>query len=103
MRYVFIINPVAGTNAGVQKIKPKIEAYFADNPGNYKIIITSKKMEGIELSKAEAYFGGEVRIYACGGDGTLFDIVNGTAGCKNVEIGIIPVSYTHLWQKKNAR
>ena len=90
MRYVFIINPVAGTNAGVQKIKPKIEAYFADNPGNYKIIITSKKMEGIELSKAEAYFGGEVRIYACGGDGTLFDIVNGTAGCKNVEIGIIP-------------
>ena len=90
MRYIFIINPAAGSGTGVQKIKPKIEAYFTEHPGNYKIIVTSKKRQGIELAKSEALLGGKVRIYACGGDGTLFDIVNGVAGCENAEIGIIP-------------
>ncbi|HIZ17324.1 MAG TPA: diacylglycerol kinase family lipid kinase [Firmicutes bacterium] len=90
MRYIFIINPAAGSGTGVQKIMPKIEAYFSEHPGNYKIIVTTKKRQGIELAKSEALLGGKVRIYACGGDGTLFDIVNGVAGCENVEIGIIP-------------
>ncbi len=90
MRYVFIINPAAGRGTGVQKLRPKIEAYFSEHKGSYKILVTSKKRQGIELAKAEALSGGEVRIYACGGDGTLFDIINGVAGCENTEIGIIP-------------
>ena len=31
-----------------------------------------------------------MRIFACGGDGTLFDVVNGVYGWPNVEVGCIP-------------
>ncbi len=90
MKYVFIINPVAGDGKAVETLKPKIEAYFSENPANYQILVTSKTRGGIELAKSEALSGGQVRIYSCGGDGTLFDVVNGVKDCSNVEVGIIP-------------
>ncbi|MBP5618208.1 MAG: hypothetical protein J6X61_03560, partial [Clostridia bacterium] len=34
--------------------------------------------------------GEEVRLYACGGDGTLHEVVNGVVGYGNVEVGCFP-------------
>ena len=35
--------------------------------------------------------GEELRFYACGGDGTLFEVINGASGASNVEISCVPV------------
>lgn len=95
MRYVFIINPAAGDGKAPLMLRPMIEAYFSEHPADYQILVTSVVRGGIELAKTEALAGGNVRIYACGGGGTLFDVINGAAGCNNVEIGIIPCGFAN--------
>lgn len=89
MRYVFIINPVSGKGAA-KKIIPLIEEHFKDTELDYCIHITSKKREGMYLARSEAQTGEKVRIFACGGDGTTFDVLNGIVGFPNAELGIIP-------------
>ncbi len=88
MKYVFIINPIAGKGNG-QSIIPDIERYF-DNKDDYKIYITEHDGQATEIAKKEAESGEEMRIFACGGEGTAFEVVNGIVGCSNVEFGIIP-------------
>ncbi len=88
MRYVFIINPTAGKGNGTAII-PKIEDYF-QNGEDYKIIVTEREGEGTELARQEAQTGDEIRMFACGGEGTCFEVVNGIAGYSNVTFGVIP-------------
>ena len=90
MRYVFIINPTAGKGKGVELLTPLIENYFADKDVNYKIIITSAQGEAKTVAKAEAAVGDEVAVFACGGEGTCFETVNGIVGHNNVHFGVIP-------------
>jgi hypothetical protein len=52
---------------------------------------TEKQGEGIEYVKNRAASGEEIRFYACGGDGTLYDVVNGAFGFKNVQVAVIPL------------
>ncbi|MGN1081081.1 MAG: diacylglycerol/lipid kinase family protein, partial [Acutalibacteraceae bacterium] len=90
MRYVFIINPISGKGKAAQVIKPKIEAYFKNKELDCRVYVTEYKREGIKLARSEAEKGDPVRIYACGGDGTMFDVVNGIYGFENAELGVIP-------------
>ena len=41
MRYVFLVNLVAGKGKGPEKLVPIIEEYFKGKDVEYKIIITS--------------------------------------------------------------
>ncbi|MBP3323661.1 MAG: diacylglycerol kinase family lipid kinase [Clostridia bacterium] len=91
MRYVFIINPKAGSENYLGKIKGVIEEYFKDREEKYSIIETEYKGHAEEITKAEAEIGDEVRIYGFGGDGTLLEIARGAANKENAEIGIFPV------------
>ena len=90
MRYVFIINPTAGKGKGVEMLTPLIEEYFAKNKAEYKIVVTSAPGEAKTVAKAEADVGDEVVIFACGGEGTCFEAVNGVVGHQNVHFGVIP-------------
>ncbi|MBQ8533998.1 MAG: diacylglycerol kinase family lipid kinase [Clostridia bacterium] len=90
MRYVFIINPVSGKGAAQKKILPKIEEYFKDKDLDYTVYVTSFQREGVALARKEAEKGDKVRIFACGGDGTTFDVLNGIAGHDNAELCVIP-------------
>ncbi len=89
MRYVFIINPTAGKGKGVESIIPKINEYFSQGE-KPTVYITEQAGQAKSLAKAEAELGGEVRIFACGGEGTCFEVLNGVYGYKNVELGVIP-------------
>ena len=44
-----------------------------------------------EICEANAASGEQLRIYACGGDGTINEAVNGAFGYENVEIGAVPM------------
>lgn len=90
MRYVFYINPAAGKGNSQENIIKSINDYFSDKGQKYKIHITKAIGDAqIEVRK-EAETGDDIRMFACGGEGTVFEVLNGIVGFNNVELGVIP-------------
>lgn len=91
MKYYFINNPASGSH--------NIRKQFHDNLNKlevpYELIETKKQGDAYDFAKDIAQkaseTGEKVRIWACGGDGTAHEVINGAMGYKCVEIGIIPL------------
>lgn len=90
MRYVFIVNPRAGNGKAARKLVPQIEAYFHETGEAYHVYFTEYPGHAASLAHREAVMGGSVRIYVCGGAGTIFEVLGGIVGYKNVELGAFP-------------
>ena len=90
MRHVFIVNHVAGHGKESLQLIPKIDAYFHEKGGAYEIVPTRCPGDAARIAKEYARTGEALRLYACGGDGTLHEVVNGAAGFGNVEVGCFP-------------
>ncbi len=90
MRYVFLINPAAGKGKGPEMLAPAIHKYFENKDADYKILLTEAPDDARIKAKAEAEIGDDVTIFACGGDGTVFETLNGLYGYKNARLGVIP-------------
>ena len=90
MRYVFYINPTAGKGNTQEGIINAIKNYFADKTAEFKIHITKFKGDAKESARLEAQTGDNIRMFACGGEGTVFEVLNGIVGYDNVELGVIP-------------
>lgn len=91
MKHIFVINPAAGQGKILDQIKPKIEEICKKYELDYEIFITQKRGDGIDFVKERSASGEELRFYACGGDGTVYEVVNGAYGFKNVQIAVIPL------------
>lgn len=91
MKHIFVINPAAGQGKVLDFIRPKIEEVCQKYSLNCEIHVTEKAGEGIEYVRNKAATGEEIRFYACGGDGTLYDVVNGAFGYKNAQVAVIPL------------
>jgi len=92
VKHLFIINPAAGKKSSAEKLTEDIKKYFDAHPEeNYEIRLTEKKGDATEFVREAADFDGDVRIYACGGDGTFNETVNGAVGHGNVALCPIPV------------
>lgn len=91
MRHVFILNPVAGKNQTALALKDKIDAYFANHPEHeYSVRLTDGVGAATRIAGEECERG-DVRLYACGGDGTLQETANGIpTGRDDVELTVIP-------------
>ncbi len=90
MRYVFYVNPVAGKGKEQDGIIESIKNYFKEKTDNFKIHITESKGDALKSANAEAKTGDDIRMFACGGEGTVFEVLNGVVGYDNVELGVIP-------------
>lgn len=87
VRHLFIINPAAGKGNRVRQLEESIRAL--DVP--WEIAYTQKAGDCERFARQAAETGGEVRIYACGGDGTLNEAVNGAAGFDNAAVTNVPL------------
>lgn len=90
MRYVFFVNPTAGKGDSQNGIISSIKKHFSNKIDNVKIHITNAVGDAMRSAKKEAETGDKIRMFACGGEGTVFEVLNGIIGHKNVELGVIP-------------
>lgn len=95
MKYIFIMNPSSGQNHTRADFINKVKAAAEELKIDYEIYLTKAPQDGGEyagaLCRKNADGGSKLRIYGCGGDGTLNELINGTFGFQNVEIGVIPM------------
>ena len=90
MRHVFIINPVAGPKNSVLELLEKVKAAFPE--GGYEAYETTGAGDAREIAAREIARSDEpVRLYACGGDGTLNEVVNAAAGFDHAAITNVPL------------
>ncbi len=90
MRHIFIINPAAGSAKGDTELRPELQTFLRGSGLDYEIHRTLNKEETGSYVRQRAAEGGEVRFYACGGDGTVCDVVNGMAGFENAQLAVYP-------------
>ena len=86
MKHVFILNPVSGRESAKTLI-PVIEDYFKNSEEEYEILKTEYAGHAKELA-SQFHKEDNVCIYATGGDGTLWEVVNGLK--PEVTFSIIP-------------
>ncbi len=87
MKHLFIINPAAGQRESTERLEAQIRALNVDS----EIVYTTKEGDATRLAREASQTGEPVRIYGCGGDGTLNEVVNGAAGYDNAAITNVPI------------
>ena len=104
MKHLFIINPAAGSHDRTEEYRSKIEA--ACQGIDYEIAISQAPGQCRKFAREAAESGEEYRLYACGGDGTLNEVVSGAAGFQNVAVtafaGGSGNDFTRMFQKPEA-
>ena len=91
MKHLFIVNPVAGGRDRTREVAAAVaQAFSAGRDGDYEIYTTTAPMDATRKIEAEAARGDELRVYACGGDGTLNECVCGAVGHENVAVTHYP-------------
>ena len=95
MRYFFIVNPNSGKKKKQRHMIESLEIAAVRLGIKYEIHYTRGTKDGeiYVRNLCRKYSGTDekLRIYACGGDGTINEVVNGAFGYGNVEIGAIPL------------
>lgn len=77
MKYVFVVNPVAGSGKAVETVKSAI-ANLPERDICEIIETTGVGDATVQVQQyAETHTDDEIRFFACGGDGTLNEVVNG--------------------------
>ncbi|MBQ8469492.1 MAG: hypothetical protein IJ547_02740 [Clostridia bacterium] len=94
MKHYFIQNPNSGKNNKVDIIKDLVIPAAEKAGVDYEIYDTQCAGDATRFCKEVAQQAKEkgetIRIYAVGGDGTLYEVINGVVGYDNVEVTVVP-------------
>jgi len=90
MRHIFIVNPAAGKCDRSAQIRTLTEEICGSRGLQYEVLVSKGPGDCTRLAREIAATGEELRIYACGGDGTLNEVVNGVVGCDHVAVTHFP-------------
>jgi len=92
MKVLLIYNPFAG-HKRAKKILPQVEAHFTQNNIDFDLSLTDYQEHAREIV-ADANFKKYDGLVAAGGDGTLFEVINGyyrNPSRKKIPLGILPI------------
>lgn len=95
MKHFFVVNPSAGKGNKAEKLIERIKNLCDGRGVDYTLHVTS------EIGDAERYVRAvceaqeepceTLRFYACGGDGTINECVNGAVGFSFAEVTVVPI------------
>ena len=88
MVHLFIINPAAGSRNRTDSYSEVIHRLCRERGLDYDIRVSTAPGECTRFAREAAQTGKEYRLYACGGDGTLNEVVQGAAGYDNVAVTV---------------
>ena len=88
MMHLFIINPAAGSRDRTKDYTKTIEEVCSKKGLDYRIAVSAAPGDCARIAREAAQTGQEVRLYACGGDGTLNEVVYGAAGFPNAAVTV---------------
>ena len=91
MKHVFIINPTAGKKDCTARIMEMAKAMAVRHGLDVECILTKRPGHATETARTLAREGRPLRLYACGGDGTINEIANAIAGVETAAMTCIPV------------
>lgn len=100
MRHIFIINPCAGGEDHADAITQRLQASNIEA----LVYITQGAKDATRYvdDHCRQHAGEALRFYACGGDGTLNEVVSGAMEHSNAEVGCYPCGsgndYVKYWQ-----
>lgn len=86
MKHLFIINPAAGSRDRTPVYTAAIDSLCGKRGLDYRIAVSQAPGDCCRLAREAAQTGEEVRLYACGGDGTLNEVASGAAGFPNASV-----------------
>lgn len=90
MLHLFIINPAAGSRDRTKEYEKKIREICDPKGIDYGIQVSACPGDCFRIAREAAETGKEVRLYACGGDGTLNEVGAGAAGFPNAAVTAFP-------------
>lgn len=91
MKHIFIVNPRAGKKDATDDIRRRVAALGGNLDA--EIYVTRGEGDATRYVRdfCEENRGRRVRFYACGGDGTINEVVGGIVGQSDVEMSCVPV------------
>ena len=90
MKHLFIVNPKAGGKDATEEVRARVQAAFRTREEPYEIYVTRGPRDATRKIRLDASNGEELRVYACGGDGTFNECVCGAALEGNVSVCPFP-------------
>jgi len=90
LKHLFIINPAAGKYDHTEELSAKIRGLWDARGLDYAIQSSKEPGDCTALTRQAAATGEETRVYACGGDGTLNEVITGAAGAANLAVTHLP-------------
>lgn len=97
MKTIFIINPKAGTGKNLDKRKEEITKMAEELGVEVGFYITKAVGDAEKFARlvceetATNNPDEELRLVACGGDGTVNEVLNGLMGYPNAVLGVVPI------------
>lgn len=90
MKYIFVVNPLAGEGGTEEKLRAQIEQL--PEKDDCEIYVTKAVGDATEFVKATiaGRQGEELRFIACGGDGTINEVFSPAVGVENVSVSCYP-------------
>ena len=92
MKHIFVYNPIAGkdTNAVARELRERMHRY--DGRLSYEFYATKSPGDATDYVRArcESEPTEELRFYACGGDGTANEVMQGVVGHENASMTCYP-------------
>jgi YegS/Rv2252/BmrU family lipid kinase len=90
MKHIFIINPIAGKGNIQQEIIKNINLNLNNKNIDFEIYITKFKGDVSNFVESKCKENIPSVFYACGGDGTLHEVINAVCKYDHIIVGHIP-------------